>query len=67
MALQEFKITYRDGSAQTVTAARHRTEGEWIVFYAAGNHQALRIPDGDVQSIAQAGVPDRETPSPMIA
>jgi hypothetical protein len=66
VALQDFKVTYRDGATQTVPAAGHRAEGDWIVFYD-GSGQVHRVPGGDVQSISRSDVPDRETPSPMIA
>jgi hypothetical protein len=65
VALQDFKITYRDGATQAVKASSHRTDGDWIVFYS-GADQVLRVPGGDVQSISRADVPDRETPLPMI-
>jgi hypothetical protein len=58
-SLQEFKISYRDGSSQTVQATRHDAEGKWIVFYD-GSGQVLRIPDADVRSIGRADVAERK-------
>jgi hypothetical protein len=67
MALQEFKITYRDRSTQTVTAAEHQAEGsDWIVF-SDGLGQVLRVPAKDVLSIGRSDLADRETPAPHIA
>lgn len=66
MALLQFKISYRDGATQTVEAKTHQAEGDWVCFYD-DNGLVLRVPGRDVLSIARVGVPDRETPSPMIA
>ena len=56
--MHEFKITYRDGATQTVTAAQHKIEGGWIVFYDGGG-QVHSVPSADVQSISRSGVADR--------
>jgi hypothetical protein len=58
---QEFIITYRSGSTQTVTATDHRVEGSWISFYD-DHGKVLSVPEKDVRSIARAGVEDRTKP-----
>jgi hypothetical protein len=64
--MHEFKITYRDGSTQTITAAEHRAEGDWIVFYD-GSGQVLRVPSKDVLSIGRGDVAERVTAGPFFA
>jgi len=56
--MHDFKITYRDGSTQTVKATDHQPQGDWIVF-TDGLGIVLRVPSKDVLSIAREGVEDR--------
>ena len=67
VALEDFKITFRDGSKQIVTADQHRAEGTWIVFYDNNNSQVLRVPGSDVQSVSRSNVSDREPPGLGLA
>jgi hypothetical protein len=66
MALEEYKIAYRDGSTQQVTAAQHAPQGEWVIF-VDGDGLVLRVPAADVKSISRADIADRVTPGPVIA
>jgi hypothetical protein len=57
--LQEWKITYKDGATQKVSADKHGVYGDWVVFTAAGK-DVLRIAGSQVKSVARADVPDAE-------
>lgn len=61
MALLNFKITYKDGSTQTVTAAGSQPQGDWLVFLD-GTGEVLRVPAADVESVARGDVDDRKPP-----
>ncbi len=62
MALLEYKITFRDGSTQQVTASRQGVSGNWLVFLD-GSGEILRVPAADVESVSRADVADREKPT----
>jgi hypothetical protein len=60
-AAEEYTITYRDGSTQTVNASHQLAQPPWLVFqddYA----EVLRIQTDDVESVRRADVADRERP-----
>ena len=62
MALPEYKITFKDGSTQTVNAAQQGTRDGWLIFID-GTGEVLRVPSDDVESVARGGVPERVRPS----
>lgn len=66
MALQNFKITYRDGSTQIVRAAGYRPVSGMIIFY---DHKSPvhSCHGSEVESISRVDVPDRERPGPFVA
>jgi hypothetical protein len=58
-AAEEYKITYRDGSTQSVNASHQLAQPPWLVFqddYA----EVLRIQADDIESVRRADVADRE-------
>jgi hypothetical protein len=61
MTVEEYKITYRDGSTQMVTASHQLAQPPWLVFQ--DNHtEVLRIQADDIESVRRADVADRERP-----
>jgi hypothetical protein len=66
MALQTYKITFKDGSTQTVTSLSPGTSGDWLVF-GDGSGEVLRVPAKDVESVSREGTPDRERRAPRTA
>ena len=66
MADMEYKVTYRDGATQTVTADSHGVYGDWVVF-SADRKDVLRIAATEVRSVARSDVPDAAYPAPAIA
>jgi hypothetical protein len=63
MALQQFKIKFKGGSTQTVTATSPSVYGNWLVF-TDGTGEVLRVPEKDVESVSRDDVPDREKQAP---
>ncbi len=64
--MPDFKITYRDGTTQPVSAEQHQPQGDWVIFTDLEGI-VLRVPSKDVQSIAREGVADRTQPFIGIA
>jgi hypothetical protein len=58
MGEHEYKITYKDGSTQLVTAAYHQADKDWVVFMGT-DIMRLRVHGDEIESIAAANVPDR--------
>ena len=65
MALQQFKIKFKDGATQTLTAAGVGVQGNWLVF-SDGSGEVLRVPEKDVESVSRDDVPDREKRAPKV-
>lgn len=61
MTLEEYKITYRDGSIQRVNASHQLAQPPWLVFQDDYT-EVLRIQDADIMSVQRADVADRERP-----
>lgn len=66
MALQTYKIKFKDGSTQIVTSGAPGVYGDWLVF-ADGTGEVLRVPEKDVESVSRDDVPDREKRAPRTA
>jgi hypothetical protein len=64
MALLQFKIKFKNGSTQTVTATNPGVYGNWLVF-GDGSGEVLRVPEKDVESVSRDSVADREDPVPI--
>jgi hypothetical protein len=61
MGIDQYKITYRDGSTQEVSASQQLVQEPWLVFqddYA----EVLRIQAAEIESVRRADVADRERP-----
>lgn len=66
MALQEFKIIFKDGSTQTVTAGGSPVpQGGWLVF-ADGSGEVLRVHGDEVESISRPDVEPRQKPHKSV-
>jgi hypothetical protein len=63
VALTQFKIQYRDGNTQEVTAVRPLRDGDWLVF-ADGSSEVLRVPGAEVESVRRDDVEDRTRHAP---
>ncbi len=63
MGLNNYKITFKDGSTQLVTSSNPGQSGDWLVF-ADGSGEALRVQATDVESVSRDGTPDREKGTP---
>jgi hypothetical protein len=60
VATQPYKITFRDGSAQTLPRVwRHYRDGPFLVFQDEDT-EVLRVPAADVSSVVRIEVPDEE-------
>lgn len=57
MALYKYKISYNDGTAQTVTCDRPAVQGDWLLF-GDGSGELLRVKAADVSSVNRAETPD---------
>jgi hypothetical protein len=59
MALQTYKIKFKDGSTQTVTSLSPGVSGNWLIF-GDGSGEVLRVPEKDVESVGRDDTPERE-------
>ena len=60
MKTQPYRITFTDGSAQTLPSVwKHYRDGPFLVFQDEDT-EVLRVPADDVKSIVQTGMPDEE-------
>jgi hypothetical protein len=66
MTAEEYKITYRDGSTQKVTASHQLAQPPWLVFQD-DHAEVLRIPADDIESVRRGDVADRERPVAHLA
>jgi hypothetical protein len=57
----EYKITYRDGSTQRVTASHQLAQPPWLVFQD-DHTEVLRIQADVIESVQRADVADRQQP-----
>lgn len=64
--MAEYKVAYRDGRTQQVTADTHGVYGDWIVF-SRNRKDVLRIAAKEVERVAEAGVADPVSPAPVVA
>lgn len=64
MATQKFKVTYKDGRVEIVTADQYRLVGSWFVFETNGQ-EVHRANQTEVRSVGQ--VEAAEIPGPMFA
>ena len=67
MATQEFRLRYKDGRVQTVTAATYGRHGDRYVFTREDRKEVLNVAADVVESIAFADVPDPVTRAPRSA
>ena len=66
MAMQEFKITFKDGSTQDVTAGgAPQPQGEWLVF-GDGIGEVLRVRGSEIESIGRPDVAPRQKPTKSV-
>ena len=60
MATQPYKITFMDGSTQTLPRVwRHYRDGPFLVFQDEDN-EVLHVPAADVSCVVQTEMPDEE-------
>jgi hypothetical protein len=60
VATQPYKITFKDGSTQTLPRVwRHYLDGPFLVFQNEDS-EVLRVPAADVSSVVQTDVPEEE-------
>ena len=60
MATQPYKITYKDGSTQTLPRVwRHYRDGPFLVFQDEDT-EVLRVSADDVSSVVRTEMPDEE-------
>ena len=58
MATQPYKITYKDGSTQTLPRVwRHYRDGPFLVFQDEDT-EVLRVSAADVSSVVRTEIPD---------
>ena len=62
----EWKVRYKDGRVQKITAEKYVPVGDNHVFEADGVDIAV-IDRKDVESVTRADVPDPESPGPVFA
>jgi hypothetical protein len=53
ISVQEFEITYKDGSYRSVTAAEYTLEGEWFIFHDDSGKVVDTNAAKDVRSIGK--------------
>jgi hypothetical protein len=58
---EEYKITYRDGSTQRVTASHQLSQPPWLVFQD-DHTEVLRIQADVIESVRRVDVADRQRP-----
>jgi hypothetical protein len=61
VALQNYKIKFKNGATQMVTSGAPAASGTWLVF-GDGSGEVLRVPAADVESVSRDGVAEREEP-----
>ena len=60
MATQPYKITFKDGSTQTLPRVwKHYRDGPFLVFQDE-DIEVLRVPAADVRSVVRTNMPDEE-------
>ncbi len=62
----EWKVRYKNGRVQTITADKYGPVGDNHVFESDGVDIAV-IDRKDVESVMRADIPDPETPGPIFA
>jgi hypothetical protein len=65
--MQNFKITYEDGSERNVTAKTHNARGDFIIFYNDELEEIHIDKAKNVSSVSREGVADRTSPPVAIA
>jgi hypothetical protein len=65
MAMPDYKISYLDGTTQTLTTPGPKIQGEWLVFQDGSGIQ-LSVRANEVESVIRVGIPERtgQTPTP---
>ncbi|HWG65123.1 MAG TPA: hypothetical protein VG253_25850 [Streptosporangiaceae bacterium] len=66
MAIQEYKITFKDGTTQTLPTPGPQLEREWFVFRDGIGVQAC-VRAEEVEDIVRVGTPERSSANPKAA
>ena len=66
MPIQEYKITFKDGTSQTLSTPGPKLEGDWFVFRDGIGVQAC-IRAEEVEDIVRVGTPERSSANPKAA